>query len=97
MPVTGVDPPRPKAAAGGDRIAGFAGSLLLFVFLQVYGNWIVATLAPPVLVWDLDQGSCIRKFKGHPRGQVRSVALSADGRHALSGGDDGQVRLWAIL
>jgi hypothetical protein len=37
----------------------------------------------------------IRTMKGHTA-WVRSVALSADGLRALSGGDDGTLRLWDL-
>ena len=35
----------------------------------------------------------VRRFDGHT-GQVRGVAISADGRHILSGSVDGTARLW---
>jgi WD domain, G-beta repeat len=38
-------------------------------------------------------GRRLVSFAGHP-GAVTSVCLCADGRHALSGGTDGSVRLW---
>jgi WD40 repeat protein len=37
----------------------------------------------------------LRTFAGHA-GAVTSVALSADGRHALSGSADGTLKLWIL-
>jgi WD40 repeat protein/serine/threonine protein kinase len=37
----------------------------------------------------------VRRFEGHTNG-VFGVALSPDGRHALSGGGDGTVLLWEV-
>ena len=37
----------------------------------------------------------VRRFDGHAAG-VQSVAISADGRHILSGSDDHTVRLWEL-
>ena len=38
---------------------------------------------------------CLRVLHGH-EGWVNAVALSADGRHALSGGQDGTLRWWEL-
>jgi hypothetical protein len=46
-------------------------------------------------LWDLYTGRCLREFAGHG-GSVRSLALSADGRYALAGGQDQTVRLWQL-
>jgi hypothetical protein len=46
-------------------------------------------------LWDVATGQCLRTFTGHT-GWVNSVALSDDGRFALSGGLEGTVRLWDV-
>jgi WD40 repeat protein len=50
-----------------------------------------------VRVWDLDSGALLRILTGHDR-WVGKVAISADGRRAISGdGDlDGKVRVWDL-
>ncbi len=47
-------------------------------------------------IWDLATGACLRSFQGHTTG-ADSVALSADGRWALSaGGEDRRILLWDL-
>jgi WD40 repeat protein len=48
-----------------------------------------------LLLWDVESGACLRVFEGHA-GAVNSVALSSDGRQALSGSADGTIRLWDV-
>jgi len=51
-----------------------------------------------VRLWKLDSGRCLRTLEGHTQEvrSIRSIALSADGRGALSGGHDRTVRLWEL-
>jgi WD40 repeat protein len=46
-------------------------------------------------LWDVGTGRLLRTFEGHARG-VTSVALSSDGRSALSGSFDETVKLWDV-
>jgi WD40 repeat protein len=46
-------------------------------------------------LWDVATGEPVRSFYGHER-RVNSVAFSPDGQLALSGSDDGTVRMWNI-
>jgi WD40 repeat protein/serine/threonine protein kinase len=46
-------------------------------------------------LWDLETGKRVCVFDGHT-GTVTSVALSADGRRALSGSADKSVRVWDV-
>jgi serine/threonine protein kinase/WD40 repeat protein len=51
----------------------------------------------PVIVdvYDTKTGALLRQFRG-PSGEVTGVALSADGRRAVTGSGDGLVRLWDV-
>jgi len=48
-----------------------------------------------VLVWNVETGEQIKAFGGHTSG-VQSVAMSPDGRWAVSGSHDNTVRLWKL-
>lgn len=48
-----------------------------------------------VRVWDLETGRCLHTLTGHTS-RVLSVALSSDGRLALSGSKDRAARLWDL-
>jgi WD40 repeat protein len=46
-------------------------------------------------LWDIETGRELRFFKGH-QDTPRSIALSPDGRRALSGSSDMTMRLWDV-
>jgi WD40 repeat protein len=48
-----------------------------------------------VRLWDLESDREICRLVGHTMG-INSVAFSKDGHRALSGSDDGTVRLWQL-
>jgi WD40 repeat protein len=47
------------------------------------------------ILWDLTTGQEVRRLVGHA-GWVTSVAFSADGSRALTGGRDATMRLWEV-
>ena len=44
-------------------------------------------------IWDAITGEIIHDITGH-RGNVSAVAWSPDGTHLVTGGDDGETRIW---
>ncbi len=46
-------------------------------------------------LWELDMGRDVLKFPPH-KGAVHALAVSADGRRAVSGGADGSVRIYDL-
>ena len=46
-----------------------------------------------VIALNVDTGKLLRSLEGHS-GPIWSVAYSADGRYAVTAGQDGSVRLW---
>ncbi len=48
-----------------------------------------------VSVWDFELGILLKTFEGH-KGHVTALAMTADSRYVLSGGQDGVVHLWDL-
>ncbi len=88
------------------RLRGFANGISCAAFsadgrqalLGSAGQWRNGWQHGPafdVLVWDLAGHRLVRALKGHTR-DVFAVALSADGRRALSAGADRSVIVWDV-
>jgi WD40 repeat protein len=50
-------------------------------------------LADVLWVWDLVNGICLYTLQGHSGG-VTTANVTQDGRHVISGSEDGSVRVW---
>jgi WD40 repeat protein len=48
-----------------------------------------------ILLWNLEAGKVLRKLEGHTK-EVRTVVFSPDGKQALSGGWEKELRLWDL-
>ena len=46
-------------------------------------------------LWNIESGVEVRRFSGH-RGGIMSLAISPDGRHAVSGSMDGTAHVWNL-
>ncbi|MFI5914075.1 WD40 repeat domain-containing serine/threonine protein kinase [Dactylosporangium sp. NPDC051541] len=91
----GLETERFLELAGGPSVSAVACTpdvRLAVLGDEVYGG----RDAPPAAIrlWDLDTGHCRHVLPAHPR---RVTALAADpaGRFVVSGGDDGNVVVWA--
>ena len=47
------------------------------------------------IVWDVSKGQILRKFNGH-HGGASAMKFSASGEFIVSGGRDGEIKLWEI-
>ncbi|GAA3455985.1 WD40 repeat domain-containing protein [Dactylosporangium matsuzakiense] len=59
------------------------------------GRYAIGTDPRAIHVWDVHSGREVRTLRGHRRG-VRSLAVTPDGRHLLTGGYDGTARYWEL-
>src|SRR5262249_23504353 len=57
------------------------------------GGQVFAGQGAGVRIWDATTGKEVARLTGHTDA-VRGLALSSDGRHALTGSDDRTVRVW---
>ena len=89
----GVGPGRDRRAAGAHRPR--PAGCRRWRSARTGGPRSAAASDGTVRVWDLAGTAAPRVLTGHA-GEVDAVAVSADGRTAVSGGDDGTVRVWDL-
>jgi len=75
-------------SADGKRALSSAG------MIEKDGQWVMGADFS-ILLWDLEAGKVLRKLEGHTK-EVRTVAFSPDGKQALSGGWEKELRLWDL-
>lgn len=81
------------------NLTGHAGAVRQAVFTPD-GRFILSCSGSPngdrtLRLWDIQAGKEVRQFSGHTD-DVNAVALSSDGKRALSGGMDKTVRFWDV-
>jgi WD40 repeat protein len=76
------------------------GAPVLSVAVSPDGQIAISTAKDGLQAWNITDGAKLDLFKrqageGHT-GEVNAVTVARDGRHVVSGGDDGTVRLWEL-
>jgi WD40 repeat protein len=85
-------------SGGLERIVDGGGGILSAVrFIPSAAGRVAVTAGSDaaVRVWDVGTGRCLRTLVGHAGG-VLAVAADPSGRHLVSGGSDGSLRLWEL-
>ncbi|HVK10756.1 MAG TPA: protein kinase [Gemmataceae bacterium] len=60
------------------------------------GGYILSVGSPTPYLLDAKTGATVRVFETKHTGTLHTVAASPDGRRALTGGDDGVLRVWDV-
>lgn len=82
--------------SGGGWIGGLQGGTIYSVALTPDGSRGVSVgYDGQICIWNLLQRQFVHSIQSH-RGCIRTVALDQKGMFALTGGEDGAVRLWAL-
>jgi WD40 repeat protein len=61
----------------------------------LFGGWIGES-AMSANLWDIGANAITHQMNGH-QGRVSCVALTPDGKRAISGSEDGTIRIWQLL
>ncbi|MDI7276330.1 MAG: protein kinase, partial [Anaerolineae bacterium] len=83
---------RLRELASGECLHTLKGSEIAATF---DGRYAVSANVRALRLWALETGKCLRSFEGHAD-EVAAVALTPDGRYAVSGSDDHTLRLWEL-
>lgn len=68
---------------------------LLAVAMSAGGQLAISASEDCIQVWDLAKHEVSGVLRGH-KDWVRALAITMDGRRALSGSDDGEIKLWDV-
>jgi WD40 repeat protein len=67
--------------------------LVLAIDISNDGTMAITAQESAAIVWDVAKGKALHTLRGH-RGKIKTVALSQDGKTALTGSDDKTVIAW---
>ena len=70
-------------------------SRILAVAVAPDGKIAVSAAKDTLQAWTIVDGARLYPFEGH-KGEVNTVAITPNGKHVVSGGDDGTIRLWEL-
>jgi WD40 repeat protein len=62
----------------------------------VYGFTEVSKYLQPIKVFETQTGNCLSTFKSAHSDTVNTLLISRNGKHLLSGSDDGTAKLWDV-
>lgn len=66
---------------------------VLSLAISLDGEILASSSGKEIKLWDLETGELLRTMSGHG-GDVRSLAISPDGKAIASGSGDGTIRFW---
>jgi WD40 repeat protein len=71
------------------------GEQVFSIAITPDGRQAICGLNPDLEVWDLESGQLLKTLTGH-RGVVSAVAVTADGRRAVSAAHDNTIKVWNL-
>lgn len=60
------------------------------------GSRLIATSTGEITIWNPATGQMLRRWAAHHDAPINALALTPDGEHFVTGGDDGQIIVWEI-
>jgi WD40 repeat protein len=61
------------------------------------GRWAISAIDNDLTIWDLERGEKLCTLEGHTEPIDAAVALTPDGRYAVSGSGDATLKVWDLL
>ena len=80
--------------SNGQQLHAMGGSIEVLA-VSPDGRLVVSGAGSELRLWDLSSGTHLRVLEGHS-GNVTGVAVTSDGRFAVSGSADGTIRIWKL-
>jgi WD40 repeat protein len=83
------------AGAGGGSVVGWVMGGVLVNMAKGARNPVETSRHYLLHLWDVDDGNRLMSYEGH-QGPIRCLAVAPNGLLALSGAEDGTVRVWGL-